>query len=278
MATPSLSKHTLPGALGEIVIDVRAGGRGSPRPAVILMHGYKGFKDWGMFPVFADRLARAGFSAVSFNVSGSGADDAGNFVYPERFGHNTFTAELADLTAVVGALSTGMLGVAPPSSIGLVGHSRGGGVAVLEAAGDARIRALVTWAAIASIHRWSDEERRTWRADGKLDVVNSRTKQVLPLYLDALDEADRNPPALDIEAAAAGIDVPWLIVHGTKDEAVDLADAQALFTANGRLSTRLLVIDGAGHTFGAKHPFDHAERQIDSVFEATLTWLATSLG
>jgi dienelactone hydrolase len=65
MATPTLTRHTLPGTLGDILIDVRAGGRGSPRPAVIVMPGFKGFKDWGMFPPFCERLARAGLSAVS---------------------------------------------------------------------------------------------------------------------------------------------------------------------------------------------------------------------
>src|SRR5687768_17465471 len=86
MATPTLTKHELPAALGNILVDVRAGGRGSPRPAVVVMHGFKGFKDWGMFPPLAERLAQAGFSAVSFNASGSGVDESGEFVWPERFG------------------------------------------------------------------------------------------------------------------------------------------------------------------------------------------------
>ena len=38
MATPSLTKHSVPGALGEILVDVRSGGRSSPRPAVIVLH------------------------------------------------------------------------------------------------------------------------------------------------------------------------------------------------------------------------------------------------
>jgi hypothetical protein len=89
MATPQLTKHSLPGRLGPILVDVRAGPHDEPRPAVLILHGFKGFKDWGMFPPFAERLARAGFTAVSFNVSGSGVDDAGDGSWPERFGRNT---------------------------------------------------------------------------------------------------------------------------------------------------------------------------------------------
>ena len=40
-------------------------------------HGFKGFKDWGFFPHLADRLARAGLVAVSFNFSGSGVGPDG---------------------------------------------------------------------------------------------------------------------------------------------------------------------------------------------------------
>jgi len=151
MATPTLSKHALSGALGPILIDVRSGGRSSSRPAVVVIHGFKGFKDWGMFPHLAERLARGGFTAVTLNLSGSGVDDAGEFSLPERFGHNTFSAELEDLGRVIDSLMAGALGVPVPSSLGLVGHSRGGGIAVLQAAQDTRVRALVTWAAISGV-------------------------------------------------------------------------------------------------------------------------------
>src|SRR5215207_11574304 len=114
MATPTLSKHALDGSLGEILIDVRAAGRDSPRPAIVVVHGFKGFKDWGMFPPLAERLARAGFATVTFNLSGSGVDDSGEFVWPERFERDTFSADLQDLGTVAAALTRGELGVAPP--------------------------------------------------------------------------------------------------------------------------------------------------------------------
>src|SRR5512146_551536 len=247
MATPSLSKHTLPGALGEILIDVRAGGRESSRPAVVVLHGFKGFKDWGMFPPLADRLAKAGFTAVSFNASGSGVDDTGEFAWPERFGRNTFSAELADVGTVLDALAAGGLGTAAPARIGLVGHSRGGGIAVLETARDARIGALVTWAAISTVDRWPDEsERARWRAAGKLEVLNARTGQVLPLYTDALDDVEHNRATLDIAAAAARLSVPWLIFHGSVDPTVAFAEAERLARAAGPGRASLVPVAGAG--------------------------------
>src|SRR4051812_35387784 len=219
MATPTLTKHPLRAAVGEILIDVRAGGGGSPRPAVVVVPGFKGFKDWGMFPPFAERLARAGISAVSVNLSGSGVDDAGDFTLVERFGRNTYSAELDDTVQVVDALARGALGVAPPSSIGLVGHSRGGGIGVLAAAEDRRIAALATWAAISSVERWSPAEQRAWREAGVKEIVNTRTGQRLPLYPDVLDDIERHAgDRLSILAAAERLAIPWLILHRAEDQ------------------------------------------------------------
>ena len=281
MATPTLSSHTLPGALGELLIDVRAAGRDTARPAIVVVHGWKGFKSWGMFPPLAERLARAGFATITFNLSGSGVDDRGELVWPDRFGRDTFTAELEDVSRVVDALAGGELGVAPPSSIGLVGHSRGGGVAVLQAADDARVRALVTWAAISSVERWSPHAVMAWREAGSMEVVNARTGQRLQLTTDILDDVERNAGgSLDILGAATRIMVPWLIVHGSEDETVSPREAEALRAASSLPATRLLAVDGAGHTFGAGHPWNpsvHDTPALHKVFDMTLAWFAAHL-
>ena len=277
MATPTLTKHSLTGALGPILVDVRAGGRSTSRPAVMVLHGFKGFKDWGMFPPLSDRLARAGFTAVSFNFSGSGVDDAGDFAFPERFGHNTFSAELGDATTVLDSLFQGELGVPPPTSVGVVGHSRGGGIAVLQTARDSRIQVLVTWAAISSVQRWPVEDREPWRRAGKIPVTNTRTGQVLPLYPDVLDDIDQHGAALDILASARRIRVPWLLIHGAEDESVRFAEAELLRSAGPTERTRLLPVAGAGHTFGAAHPWQSSTPELDTVFDATLDWLTDQL-
>ncbi len=270
MATPTLSRHVLPGHLGEILVDVRTSNRVSPRPAVLILHGFKGFKDWGMFPALADRIARAGFTAVSFNLSGSGVDQRGEFVWPERFGHNTYSAELDDVARVLAALSAGSLGMAPTQRFGLLGHSRGGGVAILTAAGDPRVQALVTWAAIAEVHRWKDQEAE-WRARGRLDIVNSRTGQVLPLYTDALDDLERNAESLDLGRAAARIQVPWLLLHGEADQAVEVSAAERLAGAALK-PPRVMLFPGADHTFGAVHPYAGVTQDLAQAIDETVKW------
>ncbi len=278
MATPTLTKHTIAGALGEILVDVRAGGRSSARPAVVVLHGFKGFKDWGMFPPFSERVARAGVTAVTPNLSGSGVDDLGGFSRPDRFSRNTFSAELEDLTRVIAALSAGELGVPPPTDIGLVGHSRGGGIAILQVAGDPRVRTLVTWSAISSVERWAPAEQRAWRAAGVKEIVNARTGERLPLSTEVLDDIGRHAAGrLDILGAAERVAVPWLIVHGAADESVAPVEGEALRAASPRDATTLLLVEGAGHTFGAVHPWKGSTPELDRVFDASLAHLAASL-
>ncbi|MEO8031351.1 MAG: alpha/beta fold hydrolase [Gemmatimonadota bacterium] len=277
MATPTLTKHQISGSLGPILIDVRAGGRDSPRPAVILVHGFKGFKDWGVFPVLAERLARAGFVAVSINVSGSGFDDAGNSAWPERFGHNRFTAEVTDIHQVIEALAAGRLGVVGPSVIGLLGHSRGGGTTILEAADNPLIRSLVSWAPIAHLDRWPGQVEE-WRENGQVIVENSRTGQKIPIFSDVLDDVEQNRNgSLDIRAAAGRIEIPWLIIHGTADTAVPIEEGEALCAASGRPSTELLRIEGGGHTFGGVHPWQGETPELKIVLDRTVGWLGKSL-
>lgn len=275
MATPTLTRHALDGVLGPIAVDVRAADRAVPQPAVVVLPGFKGFKAWGMFPPLAERLARAGFAVVSVDVSGAGVDEAGRFAFPERFGRNTYSAELDDVRRILDALAGGRLDTAPPRAIGLLGHSRGGGMAILHAARDPRIGALVTWAAIARADRWPPDTVRAWRARGVLDVVNARTGEVLPLHPDVLDDLEAHADRLDIGAAAATVQVPWLIVHGDADEAVPIAEAEALHAAQP--GTELLRIAGGGHTFGAKHPWAGSTPALDEAMTRSTAWFARHL-
>jgi dienelactone hydrolase len=276
MATPTLTKHSLPGTLGELLIDVRTGQRDTVRPAVIVLHGFKGFKDWGMFPPLADALARAGMTVVSFNLSGSGVDDAGDFTRLDQFARNTFRADMADLDLILTAMQAGDLGFVPPSTIGIVGHSRGGGDAVLIGA-DPRLAAMVTWAGIGTIRRWPDDALAQWRESGTIDIKNARTGQILSISTDLLDEIESEADEdLSIARAASRVAVPWLIIHGSEDTTIPLDEARRLHSASAP-GTEFSVINDAGHTFGAVHPYQGQTPQLEQALELTVGWFSRHL-
>jgi len=270
----TVTRFTLEPRSGDLVRgDVR---RGSPTSAVVVVHGFKGFKDWGFFPHVADRLAEAGHTVVSFNFSRNGiGEDPMAFTELKKFGANTLSLELDELGLVLRSLRSGALPAPVPERIGLLGHSRGGGQAVLAASEDGRVDALVTWAAVATFDRCTEEAKRKWRSDGRIWIENQRTGQQMPLDVTLLEDFERNRDRLEIRAAAARIRAPWLIVHGTADETVSPEDGESLLRAAP--SAGALRVRGAGHTFEARHPFDGPPPELERAIEGTLAHFRQTL-
>ncbi len=245
-----------------------------PERTVVVCHGFKGFAHWGFFPHLARAIASAGMRAITFDFSGSGiGDDRESFVDPDAFERNTFTRELADLDAVVEEARRREW---ITKSYGLLGHSRGGGVAILHAAGTEDVQALTTWAAISYVTRWTESDVVTWRERGYVEIVNARTGQVMTLGTSLLDDVEAHGNStLDIAGAASRIRVPWLILHGKEDETVPRAEADRLHELSRGSST--LRILSANHGFGAKHPFSDVPESLDSAVRVTLEFFEQHL-
>jgi pimeloyl-ACP methyl ester carboxylesterase len=257
--------------------DVRIPEGPPPRSAVVVVHGFKGFKDWGFFPYLCRRLAAAGHAVVSFNFSGSGiGSDPERFTELEAFAANTFTRELEELAWIVDWVMTGDLMSRRPRALALVGHSRGGGDVVLHAADDDRVGALATWSAVSSFDRWSEATRAEWRENERIYVLNARTGQQMPLDVGLLEDVEAHRERLDVGAAAARVQAPWLILHGEKDLTVGLEEARAL--ARRARRGRLTVVEGAGHTYEVGHPFAQPSPALDQAVDLTISHLAAHLG
>ena len=244
------------------------------RGTVIICHGFKGFSRWGFFPYLAAAIAKERLRAIRFDFSGSGVGpDGESFTETEAFAQNTFSRELEDVAAIeADAQRRGWL----DAPYGIVGHSRGGGTAILHSADNPAVGALVTLAAISHVRRWSADEERAWRSRGYTEVVNTRTGEVLRLGTALLDDVDAGANGrLDIQAAAARLKAPWLIIHGDADEAVPVADAHAL--ADAAPDARLLIVQGASHTFDISHPMQTPSPALDLAVSETAEWMRREL-
>lgn len=241
---------------------------------VVICHGFKGFAHWGFFPHLARAVASAGMRAITFDFSGSGiGDDRESFVDPDAFAKNTFTQELADLDAVIGEARRREWITQP---YGLLGHSRGGGVAILHAAANEDVKALATWAAISYVARWTPSDVITWRERGFVDILNARTGLVMKLGTSLLDDVETHAGStLDIAASASTIRAPWLILHGDQDETVPRTEADRLHELS-RGSSTLRIIPG-NHGFGAKHPFEEVPESLETAIRVTLEFFEQHL-
>jgi dienelactone hydrolase len=257
--------------------DLRTLPDSSTGTAVIICHGFKGFREWGFFPSLARALAQEGHAAITFDFTRNGVGDDGiDFSALDRFSENTHSRNIAEIGAVIDAVRGGGL-AAVPERIVLLGHSRGGAEALLTASRDARVDALATWAAFASIEeRWSEAQVAAWERGETIAIANARTGQEMPIRSSYWEDFVENRERLDLLAAAAATAVPWLIVHGAIDETVAVDNAHRLFAA-ASAKARLSIIPGGSHTFGATHPYGGATPPLGTATRVTLDWLRSVL-
>ena len=268
---------TPPGA--DLRGDYRAGDAPAEDAALVVCHGFKGFKDWGFFPWLCEQLAaRTGVAVVSFNFDGSGVREW-DFDDLEAFSHNTFSRELWDLEAILDGLAAGRLGdlnVPPASRFGLLGHSRGGATCILKAGQRAQVKGIVTWASISSVTRYEGFAAQ-WDAGETVIIPNARTKQDMPLERNVLDDMRANLERLDVLASAASLRIPVAVVHGTADESVPFEDARRIVEAAGDRA-RLVGVEGGTHTFQAGHPFAGPTPELEAAIDASVELFARVFG
>ena len=245
----------------DMLLDIFLNDDAFAKPIVIYVHGFNGFKDWGNFDLIAQQFATAGFVFIKMNMSHNGTtpDFPEEFADLEAYGNNNYTKELFDVEQIIQWVvddKNGYKNQFDINQISLIGHSRGGGIAILKTSEDERIKSLITWASVDECkspwNHWSIEKMKEWQETGVQYITNKRTNQRLPLYYQLYENHRDNQERLDIEKNIRKINIPILICHGTKDEAVPLHAAQKLKEWQPKAQLFLVESD---HVFGRKHPW-----------------------
>ncbi|MEO6582729.1 MAG: alpha/beta fold hydrolase [Ferruginibacter sp.] len=268
-----------------MVVDFFYNGEGK-NPVIIYAHGFNGFKDWGNFDIIARQAINQKFTFVKFNFSHNGTSSfhPEEFVDLEAFGNNNFSLALADLEKIIDWVSSPLNDYRQhidEDNISLVGHSMGGGLAILAAAQDKRVKKLVTWASIAVAKTpwgsWAEEKIQEWKEKGVAFYKNSRTGQDMPLYFQLYEDYQQNAAGLDIIAAVKKLKIPFLICHGTADPAVSIDKAYELQKAQP--SAKIFIVD-SDHVFGRQHPWDHKDlpKPMQEVLSKTLDFFTNAEG
>ncbi|MFK8101459.1 MAG: alpha/beta hydrolase family protein [Saprospiraceae bacterium] len=247
------------------------------RPVVIFAHGFKGFKDWGHWEILAKHFAQAGYVFVKFNFSHNGTtpEDLLAFGDLEAFGENNYLKELEDLDQVLDKVVelAQTHKTIDLSRVSLIGHSRGGGIGLVKTAMDARIHLMICWASVSRLdYAWQDTAQlAAWKSKGVYYIRNGRTQQDMPLYYQLYETFKEEEELLDVARQVKSIDKPLLILHGTEDPAVPVLAAQQLHRWNP--SSELVLIEGANHVFGGKHPYElatlpaHSQELFDESYQ-----------
>ena len=243
----------------------------SNQKIIIAVHGFKGFKDWGFFPYIGKHFSEMGYFVVTFNFSHNGiGDNPTEFTELDKFANNTFSLEVNELVEVISAIKKGYFGKVENPKIALIGHSRGGAVSLLSAFHSKNVDALVSWSSISKLDRYSDRQKKEWNEKGFLDVINSRTKQIMRLNKILLEDILQNSgDYLNLKNAAKGISIPWLIVHGENDLAVKAEEGKMLYKWSDKNKTEFVLIPKTGHTFDVTHPMQNVPHAFEQVITIT---------
>ncbi|WP_025690724.1 alpha/beta hydrolase family protein [Paenibacillus zanthoxyli] len=240
--------------------------RGEADSLIVIAHGYKGFKDWGMFPYVAESLSGK-HEVVTFNFSHGGIGaDLQNFTEFEKFARNTYHRELKDLNVLLSYLSQHpKLGGLP---LFLLGHSRGGGVCLLHALDTpGEVAGVISWNGVTDLDLFTEEQKKDMREKGRAYVLNGRTGQQMPLDAVILEDLERQKERYNIIERMRTAKFPVTLIQGSKDSARLRQGSEKLIAV--RPDIEWVQIPGGDHTFRTVHPFAGPTPQLEQAIAAT---------
>ena len=220
---------------------------GAVRGTVLIAHGFKGYKDYGMFPRLARTAALEGWAAIRFNFAHSGMTrNDSTFERPDLFILDTWNRQVADLTQLVAAVRGGTCPGCPPDGpVVLFGHSRGGLAAILAAGRGLEVDAVISAAAPREALRFSGEDLGRLRDEGVCSVESSRTGQMLSVGRAFLDEVESDPAGHDPCELASRMTMPRSSSMGRRMRRFRVRRVALAGAAGGEP----ILIEGGNHVF-----------------------------
>jgi putative redox protein len=203
--------------------------QGTARGAVILCHGMESNKESEKLVYLGRAMAQRGSLVLRFDFRYVGESSG-------KFEDITYSGEVEDLEAAHALVQS-----RNPGKIAILGSSMGGTVALLFAAQQPSLAALVTVAAPIHPERFPSRvltpaQTEQWRAQGFTRHNGQR------INLSLLHDLE----SLNVPEAAKKITCPVLILHGDADEVVPVEEA---YEINACLtnSKRLSILPGTDH-------------------------------
>ncbi|MFC2005947.1 alpha/beta hydrolase [Chloroflexota bacterium] len=211
------------------------GGNQTPYPTVCVCHGIPSGNppdpgDRG-YPLLAEKICQEGFVVFIFNFRGTGTS-SGNL---DMLGWSR------DLKAAIDYLCT--LPDVDMSGLSLLGFSGGAAVSVYVAAHDARISAVVACACPAEFNILNRLGNPSSRIDRFRSIGTIRDKDFPQSVEEWIDGFREVSPINHVAEIAPRY---LLLVHGNRDEIVDVSHACELYAKAGE-PKQLIVVEGAGH-------------------------------
>ena len=264
---------------GELHGDLHYAGHSSC-PILLIIHGFRGSKNWGFFPTIAEEFAQNGSIVLTWNMSLNGYSDNAQYIdQPENFARNTITQEVVDTQSIIDSILqddriiSGDIRSHWNGDIHVLGHSRGGGIGILISAKNPSIKKLALWNTISRFGRFTERQKKLWSETGTFPIDETEDGKVIAMnytYISDLEfHSDEYSPLRAITEVSADI----LIVHAEQDMTVPIREAYALQEKSH--SAHMHSIPQAGHIFGCTHPFTEMTSSLRDAIDTTTAFFST---
>lgn len=234
-----------------------------PFPAVVMLHGTGSNKDeaGGGYLLTAPALAKAGIASVRFDFIGNGESE-------EDYINYNFSSAVSDTNAAAEYIAG--LAEVDAGRIGVMGWSQGGTIALLAAGRNPFFRSVVTWAGAPNLQSiGTPENYETAKKNGYYELTFD-WRPPLKLGLQWFEEV-YNTDVLEVFSHS---EAPVLAINGAMDNVVDPANAKLIVAVSENPASRVLLIEGADHTFNI---FTGDMTAFDKLIKATVDWFSKTL-
>ncbi len=223
-------------------------------PIAIVMHGFKGNRNWGFLPTLTEQFAEMGYIAINYDHSLNG-NIPGSIKYNmDKFRQITISAQLQELEILIAKIKSGELfqeldiNKIWNGEIVLCGHSMGAAIALVYAT-ENKIDKLIMMSPISKFDRYTERQKIQWRIDGQIEFYNPKIEQTMSLNSNFIDDMDANLKRFDLLAAIAKCNSQILIVHGEQDMTVQIKESQALYDYSDKNKCEFYKLAHCNHSF-----------------------------
>ena len=243
-------------------VTVPVGEEGETFPAVIMLHGNGSTRHeaGNAYDYTAPEMAKAGIATIRFDYIGNG-DSTSDYI--------DFTYDKGVEDAMTCYEYLAGLGTIDMDHIGIMGWSQGGRIALLTAGRNDVFTSVLTWAGAYDQKGSDAEQYEIAKKDGYYEVTydwREPLKQSPEYYEVAM--------AIDYPAEVAAIKAPILAINGTEDTTVVPETAQKIIDAATSEGSRVLLLEGADHTFLV---FSGDSTMLEKLTAETIAWFRETL-
>ncbi len=205
---------------------------------MIVCHGAAATKSYPLIVSLCETLIEKDINAFRFDFSGCG-DSQGAFI------EKTYTNEVDDLEAVIDYFYN--LGY----DVGIIGHSQGGSICLIEASNDDRVELVVSVAARGYTKHYIDKldkkTQKTLKEGGNAYWFESELGQQFPFRLSFIEDVMK----YDIVELIKNMGCPILFMQGDNDTIREAKETDEMFE-NANDPKEKSIIKGADHFFSKK--------------------------